>query len=57
VGSRDLVSELLEERRAEAELEEAELAGDEADIARARENLSRVGERHLTTRPTDEPER
>jgi len=56
-GSRDLVGELLEERGAEAELEDAELAGDEGDITKAREKLSRIGERQLAARPRHKPVR
>ena len=44
---RSMVGELLAERKAEAVLEDAEVAGDAPAIARARENLARVGERHL----------
>jgi antitoxin PrlF len=43
---RSAVTELLEERRAEAELEDATVAGDAAAIDKARALLSRVGEQH-----------
>jgi AbrB family looped-hinge helix DNA binding protein len=48
---RSMVDELLEDRRAEAALEHAEVAGDEAAMAAARENLSRAAERHLARPP------
>lgn len=47
---RSAVDELLAERRAEAALEEAELSGDGAAIAAARESLSRAGAPHATGR-------
>ena len=46
-SDRDLVNELAEARRAEAALEEAELGADEEAIGNAREQLSRVGRRHI----------
>jgi AbrB family looped-hinge helix DNA binding protein len=44
---RSAVAELLDERKAEAALEDAEVSGDAPAIAKARDNLARVGERHL----------
>jgi bifunctional DNA-binding transcriptional regulator/antitoxin component of YhaV-PrlF toxin-antitoxin module len=41
-GKSSATAELLAERRAEAALEDAEAAGDERDIARARDQLARV---------------
>jgi AbrB family looped-hinge helix DNA binding protein len=46
-AGRSAVEELLEERSAEAALEDAELAGSPEEIAAARQSLSAIGDRHL----------
>jgi len=50
VGARDLVDELIAERRAEAALEDAEAAGDDTAISRARHAIARPEKRSPVAR-------